>query len=363
MNKNIGFFTVGFAFNKLVRLRYYEKIFPSAVKIYLITTDKYSSDLEKERKKWDLKRTEVIVLKHSSFNLFQLRALCDKKSLDTLTNLGHPFGALPLLFSSFLRKRKVLLYYLGDVLDIFRSTRWSMKKIKFFFILAPYFLLSAFSDKVAFVGYNSYRKAPYFFLSSRKKFHYLHGPVNTSLFRPHDQEKIRKKLGLDINKPLILYVGRISYLKGGDILSELVRAHPNIEFLAIGKWNESEVPRIKANNLKVIESVENERLSEYYSAADLTFVYNRQGDQLQIVGAESLACGVPILHTKRVHAPNKGFVLRMSDDAKSAQEAIKTFFSLPKKERIFLGKEAREYAIKNLSDEFWKDKYLDFYLK
>ncbi|GEM_PF-2282138 len=363
MSKRICFFSVGFAFNRLVRMRYYEKIFPKDVEMFLITTDKYGNAKEEE-KKWGLNRTKVIVLKHNPIkNIFEIRKTCDKYKLDVLSNLGHPFGAIPLIFAKIFRDRKVFLYYLGDVLEIFKTTELSFKKVKFFLILLPYFILSKITDKSAFVGYRSHKKAPYFFLSNSKKFYFLQAPVNVNLFKPYSKVRSRKNLGISIEKKVIIYVGRVTYLKGGDILSKLIKLNPDIEFIVIGKWIEKEIPKIHAKNLKVIERVPNEKLPEYYSASDLTFVYNRQGDQPQITGSESLACGIPVLHTERFYAPDGDFIIKIKDDAIEANKKIKAFFNVDKIKRKIISIKAREYAQKYLSDEFWKDKYIDFYLK
>jgi glycosyltransferase involved in cell wall biosynthesis len=363
MTNKICFFSTGFAFNRLVRLRYYEKIFPKNVEIFLITTNKYNSDIESEKKKWDLKRTKVIILKHSKKNIFEIRKICNQYNINTLSNLGHPFGIIPLIYSSLFSDRKLLLYYLGDVLEIYKTTPISIKKLKLFLILIPYFFLSLFSDKVAFVGHKSYEKAPYFFLSNKQKFYFLQAPVNTSLFQPKNKKEARKKLGISEKKKVIIYVGRITYLKGGDILSKLIILNPDIDFLIIGKWNDKEIPKLKKDNLRVIEKVLNEDLPDYYFAADLTFVYNRQGDQPQITGSESLACGIPVLHTKRFYAPNEDFIIRIKDNILDANQKVKKFFKLDKNKLKEISKKARKYAQESLSDEFWKEKYLNFYLR
>lgn len=363
MNEKICFFSVGFAFNRLIRMRYYEKIFPKDVEMFLITTDKYG-DAKEEEKKWGLNRTKVIVLKHNSIkNIFEIRKICDRYGINSLSNLGHPFGVIPLIFAKLFRKRKVFLYYLGDVLEIYKTTKISFKKAKFFLTLSLYFILSKVSDKSAFVGHRSYKRAPYFFLSNKKEFYFLQAPVNVNLFKPYDKIKSRKKLGISKEKKVIIYVGRVTYLKGGDILSKLIKLNPNIEFIVIGKWIEKEVPKIHSNNLRLIEKVPNEKLPEYYVASDLAFIYNRQGDQPQITGSESLACGIPVLHTERFYAPDEDFVIRIKDDVKDANKKVKSFFSIDKDKRKIISMKARAYAVSNMSDEFWKDKYLDFYLK
>jgi len=359
----ICFFSVGFAFNRLVRLRYYEKIFPKDVEMFLVTTDKYGNTKEEENK-WGLNRTKVLVLKHNPLkNTFEIRQICDKYRINVLSNLGHPFGAVPLILAKVFRDRKVFLYYLGDVLEIFKTTKLSVKKAKLFMMLLPYFILSKFSNKSAFVGYRSYQKAPYFFLSNKEKFHFLQAPVNTNLFRPYDKIKSRKNLGISKEKKVVIYVGRVTYLKGGDILSGLIKLNPDIDFIVIGKWIEEEIPMVRSKNLRFIERVPNEKLPEYYSASDLTFVYNRQGDQPQITGSESLACGIPVLHTERFYAPDKDFIIKVNDSLEDANKKMTFFFNIDKEKRKIISVKAREYAISSMSDEVWKDRYIDFYLK
>src|SRR3989344_9544822 len=114
----ICFFSVGFAFNRLVRLRYYEKIFPKSVEMFLITTDKYENTKEQNYQgQWKLKRTKVIVMKYHPLKLlFEVRDFCRKNNINIVTNMGHPFGMIPLIFGSIGARRKKILYFFGDSL-------------------------------------------------------------------------------------------------------------------------------------------------------------------------------------------------------------------------------------------------------
>lgn len=362
MGKTILFFSAGFAFNRLIRLRYYEKIFPKDTKIILCTTDKYGSK-EEEAKKWALKRTKIIVLHYSPLkNLIEIRRLCKEFNVDILTNLGVPFGLYPLIFANFFRNKKLLLYVLGDSIDYSKLDMLTKSGIKNLLSLIPYFIIEKFASKTAFVGRNSFNKAPLFFLSPKRKFFYLHAPVNTEIFKPVKKEIARKSLNITPNQKLIVYVGRITKRKGCILLREVIKSNPEIKFILIGKWLENEIPKFEFKNMEVIEKVDNKDLSKYYSAADLVFGYHRQGCQMGIVGEESLACGTPIIHTKRVCAPDKQFIIKVKDSVEDIKNKINDFFKLSKTDRIALSKESREFAITNLSDEVWKEKYIDFYL-
>ena len=364
MGKKIAFFSVGFAFNRLIRLRYYEKIFPKDVEIFLITTNKYAGTNEENyQSKWNLKRTKVIVLNYNPLTLsFKVRKFCNKNKIKYLSNLGHPFGAIPLIISSLFTKKKVFLYFLGDVLEIYRNLGISKKKARLFFILIPYIFLAHLSNKIAFVGKKSTKKAPILFLRNSKDIYYLHAPINTHLFKPIDKIKARKKLKISMNDRVILLTGKITYMKGGDILSGIIKSNPEIKFIIIGKWIEGEIPKFKCKNLITLDKVPNEELPSYYSASDLSFGFHRQGDQMGIVGGEALACGTPIIHTKRTAFKDSQAIIKISDSVSEANKKIKKFFELSKKERNKISKIAREYAEANLSDEFWQKKYIKFFL-
>ncbi len=359
MKTKIGFFSVGFAFNRLVRLRYYENIFPTNTELFLFTTNKYH-----DQDKWKLSRTKIVVLKHNPLlNAFQIRRICKENGINIFSNLGHPFGAIPLIIASAFTKTKILLYILGDSIDYPKLDTFTKSGLKYLFSLIPYFIIEKFCTRTAFVGYNSYKKAPLFFLSPKNKFHYLHAPVNTDIFSPISRQKARNKLKISQNDKLIVYVGRITRRKGGRLLSYIIKSNPEIKFILIGKWLDKEIPKFKARNLIHIESLSNDKLPAYYSAADLVFAYHRQGCQIGIVGEEALACGTPVLHTNRIHAKNSEAIIKVPDNTIETNKKIKDFFALPKDKKIKISKEARLYAEKYLSDEVWKDKYLDFFLK
>jgi len=186
--------------------------------------------------------------------------------------------------------------------------------------------------------------------------------VNTEIFKPVDKSKVRKKLGIPKEKNVIIYVGRVSQMKGGVVLSKLIKSNPSILFLVVGKWIDKEIPLFKSKNLKVIEKVPNKELPIYYSASDLTFAYSLQGDQFQIVGEESLACGTSVIHTKRVHKKREEFIIKIDCNIAEANKKIRNYLKINSKKRKSISKKACDYAIRNFSDEMWKKRYLEFYL-
>ena len=358
----ICFFSVGFAFNRLVRLRYYEKIFPKDVEMFLITTNKYMGTKEdKYTEQWNLERTKIISMKYNPLRLpFDIRKFCKKEKIDVVTNMGHPYGGIPLIIGSIFDKRRFILYFFGDTFETTKQDIFSKFGIKLFFRLFPYLIIARFADKIAFVGESSYKKAPLFFMMPKRKFYCLHAPVDVQLFHPADKKKARKELKINDKEKIIIYVGRVTKRKHGKLLSELIKTNPNIKFIIIGKWVEKEIPKIKAKNLITFDKIPNTELFKYYSAADLSFACHIQGYPMGIVAEESLACGIPVLHIKKLTAEESKAIIKI--DEKNENKKINDFFSLSETEKKKLRIEARKYAEKYLSDEVWKDKYLDFYL-
>lgn len=363
----ICFFSVGFAFNRLVRLRYYEKIFPKSVEMFLITTDKYENTKEQNYQgQWKLKRTKVIVMKYHPLKLlFEVRDFCRKNNINIVTNMGHPFGMIPLIFGSIGARRKKILYFFGDSLETPKIDTFSKIGIRTLSALIPYIPLAHFADKIAFNAPNSTKKAPLFFMMPKNKFYCLHAPVDVSLFHQSDKLKSRKEMGLNAKDKIIIYVGRVTRRKAGNLLSGLIKTNPDITFVIIGKWIEEEIPKPKVKNLKTFNKIPNEELYKYYSASDLAFACHLQGYPLGITAEEALACGVPVLHIEKLTAPdsNSPAIIKIPFNVKEANKKIRNFFQLSNVNKNKLSKEARSYAEKYCSDEVWKDKYLDFYLK
>jgi len=108
--KKIAFFTVGFAFNRLVRMRFYEKTFPKHVQIYLITTDKYEArDSSMPQQEYDLSRTKIVKIHYDWRLISNIRRFCKDNKIDRLISYLCSF----LIFSKGSNKNRFLHKRLG----------------------------------------------------------------------------------------------------------------------------------------------------------------------------------------------------------------------------------------------------------
>jgi D-inositol-3-phosphate glycosyltransferase len=134
--------------------------------------------------------------------------------------------------------------------------------------------------------------------------------VDLLTFHPIDSATAKKKLGVG-GEPLLLFVGRLERLKGVEIairaLAELKeRGRRDVRLLIVGEdsrdGDESEKDRLKqvaasvsvADRVDFAGSVAQDRLPDYYSAADIC-VMPSYSESFGLVGLEAQACGRPVV--------------------------------------------------------------------
>lgn len=358
MKKSLCLFSRGFAHNRQVRIKFYEKIFPPEVEMHLFTTNKNN-----DQNLWKLERAKIHVEKYSPFNiLFKLRKYCVDNKIEKIMNLGY-FSSSILLF---------MVYVLSDtkfIINRFADLTFKVKNIKdIFFNLYRVFIfifLGIFAEKITIVDKNetNYWKNKLNFFINEKKIIYLPAPVDTKLFLPKDKNKTRKKLNLPQNKDIILYVGRVYREKGSDILKEIIKKNPNTLFIIIGKIIE-DFENFSSQNLIHFSQKSQEELVDYYNAADLLFFLHRvRGGGVGIALEEALSVGTPVISPERKGIKKTPAIIQIPIETESVNKEIKKFFSLSPPKRKKLSKKAREYVNKHYSYNALKEKYNKVYIK
>lgn len=366
MKKRICFFSVGFAFNRLVRLKFYEKIFPKDINIFLFTTNKYQGkEKQSYQKEWTgLKRTKIVYAEYDPIKtFFNLRKFCKKNKIERVINLGFHTAWPILFFSTVFSKRDYCLNVLTDIFKQHYLVETKKEKLNEIFTLVFLWLGVFFAEKVFFTDRLNAQRAPIFFVSGKEKMSWLAAPVDTSRFKMGNKETARKKIGMPLNTNVVIFVGRISYLKCSDILRKLINENKDIYFIVVGRLIDKEFLDIKSDNFEYIEMLSSEQLVDYYNASDLSFCLNRGGGGLGLTSEEALACGVPIIVSKEFKLKKSASLFQVSVDFKEVNNVVRYFFKLPEKERLKLSKYARKYAEDDYSDDVWREKYINAYLK
>jgi len=190
--------------------------------------------------------------------------------------------------------------------------------------------------------------------------------VDTEVFKP--LKTPRKKLGLNSNDFIIVYVGsltQVQNLKTAIEAANLIKHFAKIKFLMIGEGEDKEnlinqAKKLKLENITFIDGQPTEKIIEYINASDLALISlstNKffSDNALPTKTSEYLGCGKPILacagsNLKELIEQNHVGKVVKPGDSKGLAKAIREIYKNPKELKIMEGN-ARKLAIEQFSDE------------
>jgi glycosyltransferase involved in cell wall biosynthesis len=207
-------------------------------------------------------------------------------------------------------------------------------------------------------------------------------PLDISLFSPQNKAEARQKLGLPIDKKLILFVAaKISVIWKGFIYFqealEILKAqtiaggepyNQEIELIILGESDEETIKKLpfKAHALGRISDIN--QIVSIYSATDV-FVTSSIQENLPNTIMEAMACGTPavgfevggipeMIESKLNRMPSNGFLAKYKS-AESLAEGIK--WVLFEANYAELSKNARQKVVDNYSEKVVVEHYLEVY--
>lgn len=195
-------------------------------------------------------------------------------------------------------------------------------------------------------------------------------PLDTKIFKPVEVKKARTILNINTKKNIILFGsldGPKDLRKGFDLFEKLIEVIANkyydFEILTFGKENKFNfLKKITIRNLGIIEN--KHKLAIIYSASDLMIVPSRL-ESFGQTASEAQSCGTPVIAFNTsglkdiVEDGETGYLIEKYNYKKMAEKVIELFNNKPKLD--YLGKEARENALKKFSQEIIAKKYIKLY--
>ena len=258
---------------------------------------------------WDRELFDSMFYLLSSFNLnwlyfvIKLKLLANKlrndSSLAHITNSGYLASIIP----EVKRKSNFIVITIHDLIPfvIPRSTYDSARR--------KAFLNIDYADKVIVVSKNTKRDLLRFIDIDPKKVRVVYHGVDHELFEPRDKLEARRRLGLPLNKPIILNVGSEEPRKNIPTLVKafgiLVKDVPNAMLIRVGSPTNTIEKLIHSQGLEgkiVYLRPTDEALSLLYNASDV-FVFPSYYEGFGLPLLEAMASGCPVIAGNRSAIP------------------------------------------------------------
>jgi glycosyltransferase involved in cell wall biosynthesis len=184
---------------------------------------------------------------------------------------------------------------------------------------------------------------------------------------------VKKKYGIGVYDPVVLFVGRITYQKGPDLLLEAVpdvlKDFPNAKFIFVGDGDMKAHLENRARQLNIDHAVKftgyisDQDKTNLYKACDCVVVPSRN-EPFGIVVLEAWACGKPVIV---IHGTGAGEIvwhdvtgLKVYQAPNSIAWGIKEIFRNPEKAK-WIGKNGRYAAEKEFTWDKIAEKTLNVY--
>lgn len=181
--------------------------------------------------------------------------------------------------------------------------------------------------------------------------------VDTQKFKPATELKRRElRTRWNLNKPTLLFVGRLVYRKGIQLLSQLQSDKFDVVICGRGDFH------FEGSNIRQMGFVADDDLISLYQACD-AFILLTDGNDFPLVGLETMSCGLPTIlfdipANREYHNSNTG--LFIDREAKNLLLQVENF--LMDTDRITSMRSlARQYAVAHYDWNRISEQYLDLF--
>lgn len=197
---------------------------------------------------------------------------------------------------------------------------------------------------------------------SEESIYHIPNGVDISKFHPGDKSSVRKKLGVDHFKRLLLGVGRLVHVKAFDRLLKAVSdCDRDTGLLLVGDGRERSALEHLAKALgirdrvKFAGNIDHDELPQYYHAADF-LVISSHSEGWPTVIFEALACGVPIIGNnvggipEALSSPDLGLIIE-SNDSDNIRKGIQLAFKQKWDQKAIVRK-AQQHSWNTVAEQY-----------
>lgn len=193
-------------------------------------------------------------------------------------------------------------------------------------------------------------------------------------FKEADGEAFRIKYGIPLNRPALLFVGRVAFEKNIGFLLEmtklLITKQPDVMLVVAGQGPAEKHLHQLATDLGLDQHIKfigyldrKTELNACYQAADI-FVFSSKSETQGLVLLEAMAQGTPVvaiseLGTASILREGEGALIA-PDDTQGFADRVHHLLQYPE-ERYELGKQALIYAQENWTARLQAERMLNFY--
>ncbi len=193
-------------------------------------------------------------------------------------------------------------------------------------------------------------------------------------FANADGLKFKQQYGIDNNRPMLLYVGRVAYEKNIPFLFEMTRVlaerYPNVLLVVAGEGPAERSLHQLTTTLKIEDNVHfigyldrNTALNDCYKSAD-AFVFSSKSETQGLVLLEAMAQGTPVvaiaeLGTASILIEGEGALIAPDNEKVFADKVAQLIEN--RQERDRLGQRAKDYVLRQWTAEVQAKRMVDFY--
>jgi 1,2-diacylglycerol 3-alpha-glucosyltransferase len=187
-------------------------------------------------------------------------------------------------------------------------------------------------------------------------------------------QAFRLQYGIALDRPMLLYVGRVAFEKNIDFLLEmtkhLIKNNPDVLLVVTGEGPaEASLHQLSKNlnienNVKFIGYLDRDKeLNACYESADI-FVFASKSETQGLVLLEAMAQSTPVvaiaeLGTASILIEGKGALIAPDDTAKFAERVHQLL--LNPEHRFELGNRAKIYALEKWTAKLQAQRMIKFY--